>query len=74
MLKIVAALLLGLQWNLVLYLNLLADSALLPLVPRVDVEFDRILGDVLEDLHQAAENLRLELTDEAASQQAGATP
>lgn len=52
------------------YLDVLTDVALLPFIPGVDVEFDRVLGDVLKDLHQAAEDLGLQLTDEAAGQQA----
>lgn len=57
----------------IFYLDLLTNSALLPLVPRVDVEFDCILGYILKDLHQTAENLRFQLTNEAASQQARPT-
>lgn len=56
------------------YLDILADVALLPFIPRVDVEFDRVLGDILKDLHQAAEDLGLQLPDEAAGQQARVAP
>lgn len=56
------------------YLDVLTDGALLPLIPGVDVELDRVLGDVLKDLHQAAEDLGLQLTDEAAGQQARVAP
>lgn len=56
------------------YLDILTDIALLPFIPRVDVEFDRVLGNILEDLHQTAENLWLQLTDEAASQQPRVAP
>lgn len=56
------------------YLDILADVALLPFIPRVDVEFDRVLGDILKDLYQAAEDLGLQLPDEAAGQQARVAP
>lgn len=41
------------------HLDLLADGALLSIITRVDVELDRILGNVLKDLHQTAEDLGL---------------
>lgn len=46
------------------YLDFEADGALLLL--RVDVELDGVLLHVLDDLHQAAEHLGLQLADEAA--------
>jgi len=52
------------------YLDLFAHGALLAAGAAVDVELDGVLGDVLEDLHQAAEHLGLQLPDEAAGEQA----
>lgn len=40
--------------------------AYVTLLLRVDVELNSVLAHILDDLHQAAEHLRLQLADQAA--------
>lgn len=61
------------QITRITHLNLFADSAFFSLISRVDIEFNGVLGDILEDFHQASENLWFKLTNETTGQKPRAT-